>query len=60
MYNIIKKYMPEINVKLFQMSLIYIDDIEDENIEHLNPKYKIKLKDIQFHFEKEIKEWINK
>lgn len=39
--------------KVFGMQLTYIDDIEDENIAHLSPKYKVSIKEIQKHFEKE-------
>ncbi len=33
------------------MQLTYINDIEDENIKHLHPKYRVSLKDIQKSFE---------
>jgi len=39
--------MPGITFKLFATALIYVDDIEDDNIDHLEPieelsKYKIR------------------
>lgn len=52
-YNHATFYLPGITKKVFGMQLTYIDDIEDENIQHLNPKYKLTLKDIQKHFENE-------
>ncbi|MFH2095564.1 MAG: hypothetical protein ABIJ16_07670 [Bacteroidota bacterium] len=42
---------------LFQKALIYTDDIDDEKIEHLSPKEKISLKEMEKHFSKEIKKW---
>lgn len=60
MYNIIHSMMPAINKKLFQMALTFTDDIEEDNIKHLNPKYEISKSDISKYFEKEIKTWINK
>lgn len=60
MYDIIEKYMPQINKKIFQMALIYIDDIDEDNIAYLEPKYKINITGIQKHFEKEVFEYLNK
>jgi hypothetical protein len=53
-YNYASFYLPGITKKVFGMQLIYIDDIEDESIEHLSPKYKVSIKEIQKHFEKEL------
>lgn len=58
MYEIIKSYLPEINKKLFQTSLIYTEDITDDSIHHLNPEYPVTINDISRHFEREIKNWI--
>ncbi|MCF8296250.1 MAG: nucleotidyl transferase AbiEii/AbiGii toxin family protein [Saprospiraceae bacterium] len=58
MYEIIKNFMPQINKKLFQMALIFTDDIEEDNIEYLEPKYKVKITDIQKHFEKKVSKFI--
>ena len=41
--------------KLFCTSLLYIDDIVDDNIDHLEPKEKITKKQIQEFFEKRMK-----
>ena len=58
MYEIIVRYLPHINMKLFQMALIFTDDIEEDNIKHLEPKYEISILDIQKHFQKEIKKML--
>ncbi len=60
MFEIANEYIPQINQKLFQMALIYTEDIADDNIEHLEPKYNIDLNKIQLHFEKEIKKMVNR
>jgi len=49
------QYIPGMTKKIFAMQLVYIEDIEDENIEHLNPVEKVLLDDIRIFFEKEIK-----
>jgi len=41
--------------KLFCTSLLYIDDIVDDNIDHLEPQEKISKKQIQEFFEKRMK-----
>jgi predicted nucleotidyltransferase component of viral defense system len=53
-YNNAAFYLPGFTKKIFVMQLTYIQDITDENIEHLAPKYKVSIKDIQKHFEKEL------
>ena len=58
MYDIVKSYMPEINKKLFQMAIIYTDDIEDDSIHHLNPQYSVSIQDIQTHFENKVLSWL--
>ena len=58
MYDIVKSYMPEINKKLFQMAIIYIDDIEDDSILHLHPKYPVTIQEIQTHFENKVIDWL--
>lgn len=57
--NLTMKYIPGMTKKIFCMQLIYIDDIDDENINHLQPRIKISLTEIQKHFEKEIKKLIS-
>lgn len=53
-YNYASFYLPGITKKVFAMQLTFIEDIEDENITHLSPKYKVSLKDIQTHFDREL------
>ena len=60
MYEIIKEYMPEINKKLFQTALVFTDDIEEDNIGHLKPKYDVNLDKIRKSFEEQVYEWINR
>jgi hypothetical protein len=43
-----------VNFKLFAVALIYIDDIEDDNIAHLDPKVLISKNDIRAYFESEL------
>ena len=43
-----------ITYKLFVVGLLYIDDIEDDNIDYLEPKEKISKKKIQDFFEKRV------
>lgn len=40
--------------KLLFMSLLYIDDIADDNIDHLQPQEALSKKQIQSFFEKRI------
>ena len=53
-YEMSKNIIEGINFKLFAASLLYIDDIEDESIDYLEPKTKLALKEIQKFFEKEL------
>jgi len=53
-FDLSKEILDGINFKLFATALLYIDDIEDENIDHLEPVEKITLKDIRYFFEKEL------
>ncbi len=55
MFDFAQLYVPSINLRLFQTALVFVDDIEDDTIKHLTPKYKISKKKISAHFEKEIK-----
>lgn len=54
-FNLAVKFLPGITKKVFAMQLTYINDIEDENIKHLSPKYNVTLAEIQKHFEEQIK-----
>ena len=58
MYNIIEPMMPGMNKRLFQMAMVYTDDVEDDNIAHLKPKYSVNKADIAKHFQKEIEQWL--
>ena len=58
MYAIIEKNMPGMNRRLFQMAMVYTDDVEDDNISHLQPNYKVTKAAIAKHFQKEIDEWL--
>jgi len=60
MYEIIKEYMPEINKKLFQTALVFTDDIKEDNINHLKPKYDVNPDKIRKSFEGQIDNWIKK
>ena len=51
MYKFGIKYIPGLTKKIFTMQLTYTDDIEDESILHLTPKYKVSLTEIQKNFE---------
>lgn len=44
-----------INFKLFAIALVYIDDIEDDNILHLEPEVDINKNEIRVYFEEELK-----
>lgn len=57
-YNFANKYIPGMTKKIFGMQLTYIEDIEDESIAHLSPRYKTDLKKIQKHFNDELKQII--
>ena len=54
-YELSKDVVEGINFKLFSIALLYIDDIEDENIEHLEPIKHISKKEIRKYFEQELK-----
>ena len=47
--------VPGISLKLFYNALLYIDDIDDENIEHLKPKFNINMQEIRDYFEIDIR-----
>jgi predicted nucleotidyltransferase component of viral defense system len=60
LFELSKKNISGITVKLFQNALIFISDIEDDSIKHLKPKYKILIKKIAAHFEQNISLWLHK
>lgn len=47
--------MPAITFKLFTTALIYVEDVEDENIDFLEPAEKISKEGIRDFFQKELK-----
>jgi len=49
--------MTNLTDTLFQRALVFTDDIEDEDIAYLKPRYEVSLKEIRHHFELEIKKW---
>ena len=52
--------MKGLHKTLFQKALVFVEDIEDENINHLQPLYKISKQQIATHFEKQLKLWNKK
>jgi predicted nucleotidyltransferase component of viral defense system len=54
LFEIALRYLPSINIKLFQMALIYTDDIDEENINYLSPIYKISKKKIGTFFQHQL------
>jgi len=50
-----KDVLEGINFKIFNAALLYIEDIEDESIEHLQPTQKLSLEEIRRYFENELK-----
>lgn len=54
-FDISMNYIPGMTKKIFSMQLPYIEDIDDERIEHLNPKYKVTLDEMRIFFEEQIK-----
>lgn len=48
--------MDGLNYKLFSMALIYVEDIADENISHLNPKVSITKQQISEYFISRLRE----
>lgn len=55
MFAVSKEFVDGLTYKLFCVSLLYIDDIVDDTIDHLHPKEKITKKQIQAFFEKRMK-----
>lgn len=60
MYEIASPKLNNLSKALFQKALLFIDDIQDETIQHLKPKYQISLNQISEHFNMEIKLWNSK
>ncbi len=55
MLEISMKYLPGMTKKIFATQIIYMEDIDDESIVHLNPKYNAALDDIRVFFEEQVK-----
>jgi predicted nucleotidyltransferase component of viral defense system len=49
--------MKNLSMALFQKALVFTDDISDDVITHLKPRYKMSISEIEKHFRKEIKNW---
>ncbi len=54
-YDLSKDVLEGINFKILNAALLYIEDIEDESIEHLQPTQKLSLEEIRRYFENELK-----
>jgi predicted nucleotidyltransferase component of viral defense system len=57
LYEMTAIHMSNLTKSLFQRAILFIEDIEDENIAHLQPAYQVSLKAIQAYFTHRIKEW---
>ncbi len=54
-FNCAQKVISGISFKMMAIALVYIDDIEDENIAHLEPESEITIKEIRSFFEEKLK-----
>lgn len=59
-YSNVLHLMEGLNYKLFSTALVYVDDIEDENIAHLNPATNITKEQISQHFVSMLKTDLNR
>ena len=50
-----KNVITGVSFKMMAIALVYIDDIEDENIAHLEPQSKITAKEIRIFFEDKLR-----
>ena len=53
-FNAAQNILDSINYKLFCIALTYIDDIQDDDIDHLYPKDKVTKREIRHFFEQRI------
>jgi len=53
------KNIPNFSEKLFQNSLTFIDDIDEDNIDSLKPAYKVNILEIRDYFTKSIRIMVN-
>jgi predicted nucleotidyltransferase component of viral defense system len=60
MYKVSQQIVEGINFKLFAIALLYIDDIEDDSIKHLEPKENISKEKIRDYFQTRLNEIIGK
>jgi len=58
MYSIAKDKIPGMTKKIFAIQISYVEDIDDEGIQHLSPRYEVNLNDIHKYFEKKIEQFI--
>ena len=58
LYETSKRVVPGLTKKLFCIALTYIDDIEDDNILHLEPAVQLSKQDIRSFFEDKIKQML--
>ena len=54
-----KNIVDGINFKLFAIALLYIDDIEDDNIRYLEPKESITKEEIRDFFQDRLNKIMN-
>jgi hypothetical protein len=54
MFGYSQNILDGINFKLFAVALLYIDDIEDDNIEYLEPKESISKEKIRDYFQSKL------
>lgn len=50
-----KQVVPGLTMRLFCIALTYIDDIEDDSIDHLDPVRQLSKEDIRNYFEQQIR-----
>lgn len=51
-----KQVVPGLTMRLFCIALTYIDDIEDDSIDHLDPVRQLSKEDIRNYFEQQIRQ----
>ncbi|HOR95209.1 MAG TPA: hypothetical protein PLZ38_14665, partial [Spirochaetota bacterium] len=56
LYDISSKIIPGLTMKLFSMALLYVDDIIDDKINHLEPVISITKYQIRDYIQQQIKE----
>ncbi len=60
LYELTAKKMNNLSMSLFQRALTFTDDIEDESLKELEPKYNISIKEIENYFLQQVKNWNKK